>query len=188
MYIWTGLVFNKNDEEYIRNICKKINKKYNLSEVSYTLPQHISLKTSFYYKDYNEVIKYIKDILSNVSQLSVNVIGISKINNGVIWFDIEETKELRNMHNILNNELLNKYNIPFIKFDGDKFKFHSTLFQDSKISDKHDKMIEELSKEFKFPIKLNIKEINLGISKVGSVGTFKVCDRIELNKGVDSND
>ena len=41
MYIWIGLVFNKKEEEYIRNICKKINENYNLSEVSYTLPQHI---------------------------------------------------------------------------------------------------------------------------------------------------
>ena len=187
MYIWTGLVFNKKEEEYIRNICKKINEKYNLSEVSYTLPQHISLKTSFYYENYNEAINYIKDVLSNISQLSISVIGISKINNGVIWFDIEETKELRNIHNMLNSELLNKYNVPLIKFDGDNFKFHSTLFQDSKISDKHDKMIEELSNEFKFPMKLNIKEINLGISKLGTVGTFKVCDKVEL-KGVDPNE
>ena len=42
-------------------------------------------------------------------------------------------------------------------------------------------MIEELSNEFKFPIELNIKEINLGISEVGTVGTFKVYDKIELN-------
>ena len=88
---------------------------------------------------------------------------------------------------MLNSELLNKYNIPLIKFDGDNFKFHSTLFQDSKISDKHDKMIEELSNEFNFPMKLKIKEINLGISKLGTVGTFKVCDKVEL-KGVDPNE
>ena len=187
MYVWIGLVFNEIDGDYVRNICKEINKKYNLSEVSFTLPQHISLKTSFYYENYNEVVNYIKDLLSNVSQLSVNVIGISKINNGVIWFDIEETEELRQMHNLLNNELLNKYNIPLIKFDGNNFKFHSTLFQDSNISDKHSQMIKELSNELKFPMKLNIKEINLGISKLGTVGTFKVCDKVEL-KGVDPNE
>lgn len=184
MYIWIGLVVNKQDEDYIRNICKKINKKYNLSEVSYTLPQHISLKTSFYYEDYNNVINYIKNVLSNVPQLSVDIIGISKINNGVIWFDVEETRELRNIHDILNSELLNKYNIPLIKFDGDNFRFHSTLFQDSKISDEHNRMIEELSNEFKYPITLNIKEINLGISEVGIVGTFKVYDKIELKNRV----
>ena len=180
MYIWIGLVFHKKDEDYIRNICKEINQKYSLSEVSYTLPQHISLKTSFYYEDYNDVINYIRRVLSNISPLTVNISGISKINNGVIWFDIEETKELRNVHNLLNNELINKYNIPLIRFDGDHFKFHSTLFQDSNISDEHNQMINELSEHFKFPMKLNIKEINLGISEVGTVGTFKVCDKIEL--------
>ena len=28
MYIWTGLVFNKNDEDKIRKICKKVNYNY----------------------------------------------------------------------------------------------------------------------------------------------------------------
>lgn len=182
MYIWTGLVFDKNEEDDIKNICRKINKKYGLSEISYTLPQHISLKTSFYYEDYITIINYIKNILSNISSFSINITGISKINNSVMWFDIEETEELRNIHNLLNNELLNKYNISLIKFDGDNFKFHSTLFQDPNISDEHNQMIDELSKEFDFPIKLNINEINLGISEVGTVGTFKVCDKIELSQ------
>ena len=181
MYVWIGLVFNNEDEDYIRNICEEINKKYSLSEVSYTLPQHISLKTSFYYENYNEVINYIKNILSDISSLTVNITGINKINNGVIWFDVEETEELRNIHNLLNNELLNKYNIPLIKFDGDNFKFHSTLFQDSNISDEHNQLINELLEKFKFPMKLNINEINLGVSVIGTVGTFKVCDRIKLN-------
>lgn len=181
MYIWIGLIFDKEDEDYIRNKCREINKKYNLSEISYTLPQHISLKTSFYYENYKEVIGFIKNKLSNVFQLQVDVIGISKINNGVIWFDIEETEDLRNIHNLLNNELLNKYNIPLIRFDGDNFKLHSTLFQDSNISDKHNQMMNELLEVFKLPMRLNIKEINLGISEIGTVGTFKVCDKIELN-------
>ena len=180
MYIWTGLIFYKSDEDYIRNICRDINKKYGLSEISYTLPQHISLKTSFYFESYNEIINYIKEILSNISSFSVTIKGISKINNGVIWFDIEETDNLRNIHNLLNKELLNKYNIPLIKFDGDNFKFHSTLFQDSKITDEHNQMVDELAKIFKFPMNIDIKEINLGLSEIGTVGTFKVCDRIKL--------
>lgn len=180
MYIWTGLVFEKRDEEYIRKICKRINEKYGLREVSYTLPQHISLKTSFYYEEYKEVINHIKNVLYNTFPLSVTVTGISKINNGVIWFEIEETQELRNIHNLLNNELLSKFNIPLIKFDGEKFKFHSTIFQDSRISDEHNKIITELLNEFKVPFKLNIKEIDIGISEIGTVGTYKVCDKIEL--------
>ena len=65
-------------------------------------------------------------------------------------------------------------------YDGENFIFHSTLFQDSNISNKHNKMIDELLSEFEFPIKIDIKEINLGISETGKVGTFNICDRIKL--------
>ena len=151
MYIWTGLIFDKKDEDYIRKICKKINKNYSLSELSFTLPQHISLKTSFYYDNYNEIIDYLKIILSNINSLKVNIIGIKKINNGVIWLEVENTKELRDIHNLLNDKLLNKYSIPSTNYDGENFIFHSTLFQDSSISNKHNKMIDELLSEFEFP-------------------------------------
>ena len=67
MYIWIGLVFNKNDEDNIRNICRQINKEYNLSELSFTLPQHISVKTSFVSNDYIE----IKDVKFNDELLTI---------------------------------------------------------------------------------------------------------------------
>ena len=41
-------------------------------------------------------------------------------------------------------------------------------------------MVDELAKIFKFPMNIDIKEINLGLSEIGTVGTFKVCDRIKL--------
>ena len=184
MYIWTGFVLDKEDELFIRNTCKEVNKKYGLNELSFTLPQHISLKTSFYSDNYLEVIHFIKSILSNFSAFSVNVIGISKINNGVIWLDIEENEILRNIHNLLNDELLAKYTISLIKFDGEAFKFHSTLFQDSSITDEHNSLIIELSQHFHFPMKLTIHKVSIGISEVGGLGTFKVFDTIELKGGI----
>ena len=60
MYVWLGLVFNKEIEYNIRKICKKINKEFEVSEQSFTLPQHISLKTSFNDQNYKEVIEYLK--------------------------------------------------------------------------------------------------------------------------------
>ena len=56
-------------ENNIRNICKEINSNYGLSELSFTLPQHVSLKTSFDTENYIEIIKNIKEILNNQKKL-----------------------------------------------------------------------------------------------------------------------
>ena len=179
MYIWVGLIFNKKDEEKIRKICKEVNYNYNVNEQAFTLPQHISLKTSFCVENYKEVIDYMKLILKgNLSSFDITITGISKLNNGVIWFDIEENKILRKFHNIFNKKLLEKYEIPLIKFDGNNFRFHSTIFQDKNIDDSLNDMVEILKSKFKFPIVLNVDEINFGISEIGEVGTFRIFDKL----------
>lgn len=111
MYIWTGLVLPKNFEEKIRNICRNINKDFNVCEQSFSLPQHISLKTSFNIENYIEVIEYMKELLKDIKSINIKVIGISKI-NGVIWLDIEENEQLREIHNTLNKKLWERFEVP----------------------------------------------------------------------------
>lgn len=183
MYIWTGAVLPKEFEEKIRNKCKIINKKYNVEETSFTLPQHVSLKTSFHSNDYDMVINYMKYNIFNKLNTEIDIVvdGIEHI-NGVIWLNIRENENLRTIHNTLNKGLQAKFNIPKIKFDGETFKFHSTLFQDQNNDEKLTMLYEELNSELTFPIKLCIKEINFGISENGKVGTYIVHDKLYLNK------
>ena len=183
MYIWAGLILNKNDENEIRKICKEVNYNYKVNEQAFTLPQHISLKTSFDVDNYKEVVDYMKSILKeNLSSIEITITGISKLNNGVIWFDIEEHKELRKLHNMLNEKLLEKYEIPLIKFDGNNFQFHSTIFQDINIDEGLNDMVEVLKSKFKFPLVLKVNEINFGISEIGTVGTFRIFDKLIKNQ------
>ena len=181
MYIWTGMVLPKKLEGKIRNRCRSINKDFNVSEQSFTLPQHISLKTSFNVLNYQEVIEFMKEQLKifNKIKIKIKIIDICKL-DGVIWFEIEENKTLRNMHELLNKKLYDEFNIQKIKFDGVNFKFHSTIFQDIENDDKLTKIYEKLKKEFQFPIELEINEINFGISDVGQVGTYSVYDKCSI--------
>lgn len=177
MYIWTGIILPKKFETKIRNICRNINKNFNVSEQSFTLPQHISLKTSFNVSNYQEVIDFMKELLKDFNNTKIKIKDIGKI-NGVIWLEIEENSVLRNIHNLLNEKLFDKFNIPEIKFDGKNFKFHSTLFQDLENNDKLEIMYDELRKEIQFPIELDLDEINFGVSNIGKVGTYKVIDHL----------
>lgn len=179
MYIWIGLVFDKDTEKYIRDNCKSVN-VYNLSEKSFTLPQHISLKTSFYCDNYIEVIDYIKKELSSTKYVDVTIDGITKINNAVIWLDIKETKELRELHNLLNTKLKEKYNIGLSGFDGESFHFHSTLIQDKEISDEHNILVLDLKKRIKLPLKALITKVCFGISLTGEVGTYQLKEELIL--------
>ena len=102
------------------------------------------------------------------------------IDGKVIWLDIEENKLLRELHNRINFVLKNKFNIGLSEFDGESFKFHSTLFQENEFNENINKIGLILKEKIKIPQLLHIRRLYFGISEVGRVGTYKVIYNIEL--------
>lgn len=180
MYLWIGLVLNKELEKQIRETCCELNKKYLLSESVFTLPQHISLKSSFPADNYLEIIKYIKSLFQGTKSIDVKITNITKINNSLIWLDIFENAILRQMHNMLNSSLNEKYNVSLNGFDGDAFRFHTTLFQDEKISNEHDKLLISIKEKLNLPIDAKIYKMAFGISDGGKPGTYKIIDYMDF--------
>ncbi len=185
MYIWIGLVLEKDDENYIRDICKEENKIFNINEQAFTLPQHISLKTSFNASEYITVIQYLKEELKDINAIQLEVCNLTIIDGKVIWLDIEENTFLRKLHNKINFLLNDKFNIGLLGFDGESFKFHSTLFQENEYNENINKIGLVLKEKMKIPFLVNIKELSFGISEVGRVGTYKVIDKIKLKNPID---
>lgn len=181
MYLWIGLGIDENNEKEIRKYCRKINEKYKVNEQSFTLPQHISLKTSFETDDYQEIIKELKGLFSESPKMNLKVVNVEMV-PGVIWLNIEEKIELRNYHNLILKFLKEKYNIDKIGFDGETFKFHSTLFQDVDNKAKVSKLFKNIDKDILIARKIIADRLYFGISEVGKVGTYKVVDYIELSK------
>lgn len=181
MYLWVGAVFDSNAENEIRSIANKLNENYNLSTVAFSLPQHISLKISFDCVDYKGVIDFIKGKLSAFSPFEVKINDVTKIDGSLIWLEIEENETLRKMHNLLNSSLLKKFGIPPKSFDGNEFKFHTTLFFDSSINEKHQALICDFKKQFILPEKYVIKDIKFAISQTLTAGEFEVIDEIVLD-------
>ena len=185
MYIWIGLVLEKDDENYIRDICKEENKYFNINEQAFTLPQHISLKTSFNSNEYVTVIQYLKEELKDINAIELKACNLTIIDGKVIWLDIEENTFLRELHNKINLLLKEKFNIGLSGYDGENFKFHSTLFQETEYNENINKIGLVLKENMKIPFLVNIKELSFGISEVGRVGTYKVIEKIELKNPID---
>ncbi len=180
MYLWVGAIFDSKTENVIRNVANKLNENYCLSTVAFGLPQHISLKISFECYDYKKVIAFIKSQLCTISPFDVVIEDITKIDGSLIWLDIGENEVLRKMHNLLNDSLLNEFSIPLKSFDGDDFKFHSTLFFDKKVNPHHQLLINDFKKQLLLPKSYTINEINFGIAETLSSGEFKVVDSLKL--------
>lgn len=185
MYIWIGLVLEKDDENYIRNICKEENKTFNINEQSFTLPQHISLKTSFKATEYLLVIQYLKEELREIKAIQLEANNLTIIDGKVIWLDIEESIFLRELHNKINLLLKEKFNIEPSGFDGENFKFYSTLFQDTEYNENINKIGAILKEKIKTPLLLNIEKLYFGVSEIGGLGTYKIIDKIQLKNPVD---
>lgn len=185
MYIWIGLVLEKDDENYIRNICKEENKIFNINEQAFILPQHISLKTSSNVDEYITVIQYLKEELKAINAIQLEVCNLTISDGKVIWLDIGENKFLRELHNKINFLLKEKFNIGLSGYDGENFKFHSTLFQETEYNENINKIGLILKEKLKIPFLVKIKELSFGISEVGRVGTYKVIDKIELKNQID---
>ena len=180
MYVWIGLILNETYEKSIRSICRNVNKKYLVNEQSFTLPQHISLKTSFFSDDYKKIIEYISSLYENNKKMALSVQNITMLSNKVIWLDILETNQLREMHDILNKELNNRFNIPLSGFDGEKFKFHSTLFQELEENKNIVPLYNDLKEKIKCPLNVEIDRVCIGLSEIGKVGTYKVVKDIKF--------
>lgn len=181
MYLWIGLGIDENSEKKIREYCRKINQEHKVNEQSFTLPQHISLKTSFDTDNYQEIINELKRLFSDSKKMNLKVQDVEMV-PGVIWLNIEEKKALRNYHNVILKFLKEKYSIDKTGFDGDSFKFHSTLFQDVDNKEMVSKLFENIDKDVLIDREIIADRLYFGISEVGKVGTYKVVDYIELSK------
>lgn len=81
-----------------------------------------------------EIENYFEEFALSQSSFEIifKAIDLLNMKNGenetqFLWLDIQESKELREIHNRLNNDIMNKFHIQNSGFDGDTFHFHSTL-------------------------------------------------------------
>jgi len=119
----------------IHNISRKLafdfDIKYKTGFIASKLPQHITLGPTFDVKNLEEVEKYIDSLAKTikpfqvlVKNIELKIFGDDEEGFPVIWMNIEESKELRELHNniykYIDEQSWETDNI-------EEYKFHSTI-------------------------------------------------------------
>jgi len=119
----------------MHNLSRKLSfdfqEKYNTGFIAARLPQHITLGPVFEVNSIEEVEKYFDYLAENlqpfqvlVKDIELNIYGDEEDGFGVLVMDIKESKELRDLHNIIYKYLKEH----FWKIeDIENYHFHSTI-------------------------------------------------------------
>lgn len=174
MFVWTGCRLPECFERDIRRELLRANEDVGLDVSGFTLPQHISLKISFDAGDrYPEILDLIEGLLRREAPFSVIPTGIEQ-HGRILWITFRENGTLRRLHHILDRELWNVFGIPQHLFDRD-FMFHSTLCQGG---EDQLRVVRERLSDYLLPKKLEIDRYLLGLSELGTSGSYRVVREI----------
>lgn len=142
------------------------------------LPLHISLMMPFEIEDemLDNLISDVNTFFKERDVFNIYPKGIENVHT-ICWLRMKESKIINDMHDDLLKMIVDKYHIKPHEYDYD-YKFHCTLFlnEDANIIDKG----YELIKNEMYPEVVNAKNICLGISDSGLIGTYHIYHKFEL--------
>ncbi len=175
MYIWIACDLS-GPLAFFRDACRDYNRSLQLSEVAFSLPQHVSLKISFEVADVvtEEVIEAVSDYLSGVSPFEVTE-AVPELCGSVLWLRFPENESLKRLHRELDEMLWERYGVPQHEFDRD-FKFHSTLFIDEDIAALG--RMYEMILSLDLPKRIKVNGFLIGVSNTGKAGEYSVYKKI----------
>ena len=126
-----ALLVDNEIHNYSRKLAFDFDRKYNTGFIAARLPQHIPLGPVFDVANIEEVEQYFDYVAENlipfevlVKDIDLKVFGDEEEGFGVMWMDIEESKELRELHNTIYKYITeHSWNTDYI----DEYHFHSTI-------------------------------------------------------------
>jgi 2'-5' RNA ligase len=143
------------------DICRRENRNIGLPEDVFRFPLHISMKKSFRTTEFDKVKS---DIISHIKERGKIKcrIGTVVCHNKMLWLSVSAEAPIMEWHNRLDQQLLEKYDIPIDRFDA-KFQPHVSLFTRGA-----DDKIAEMQKAL--ACKISPMEFSLGHFVVGASG------------------
>jgi 2'-5' RNA ligase len=116
----------------MRKLAVEMDARYQIGLSGCLLPAHVSLKQPFQITDVLAVESFFDEWVATIEPFDVSFTGlecpfIEQAGMGIVWLEVEETPQLRDLHNRLNFELAQRFAQTDAPFDGPQYRFHATV-------------------------------------------------------------
>ncbi len=128
-----ALLVDLETHNFMRELAFEIDRKYHTGLVAAQLPPHISLKQPFSIADLAAVARYFDELAARLEPVKVLLKQVQVLvpqnekSPGVVWLDVQESTELRTLHDRINRELAEHFENTAAPFDGPEYHFHATV-------------------------------------------------------------
>jgi len=119
---------------FMRALAVEIHQKYQTGLHAASFPPHITLKLPFRLSNLADLRTYFDHLAANTSPLEIaltrlelRTMKVGGAERSVLWLAVQESRDLRNLHHRINQELAESFEDTKAAYDGTDFKFHATL-------------------------------------------------------------
>jgi 2'-5' RNA ligase len=160
-----ALLANTEVHNVVRKLQWEIHQKYHTGTIDCRLPPHISLKQPFAISELYGLEEYMNDLARTIipfdvtlTELQLLPLSFERMEFGLLWIDIQESKQLRQLHNRINQELNQRFGNTQADFDGESYHFHMTVMMGGQTIDTYGKLFSEIS-DRKINLRYEIREL-----------------------------
>jgi 2'-5' RNA ligase len=160
-----ALLANTEVHNLVRKLAWDIHEKYHTGTIDSRLPPHISLKQPFVISNLDLLEEYMDELAKSITPFEVNIteiqirsIPFEGIEFGLLWIDVQEADDLRQLHDRLNKELSQRFGNTRADFDGAAYHFHLTVMIGGQPVDMYRKFYNGLS-ETKVNLQFTVSEL-----------------------------
>lgn len=116
----------------IQTLAWELHQKYRTGTLR--LPPHVSLKQPFGVTDLAGLEGYMDSFVKSIEPFDITLTRLEVVSSyyegteyGILWADVQESDELRGLHNRLNDELTRRFGPVPAEHDGESYHFHMTV-------------------------------------------------------------
>ena len=156
--MWIQGLLPEKIRKQITDLCIANNDDLKLSDHFLIYPLHVSFKRSFYTDRFETIREDLKELLEGYGPIDCTSLFPMKVKD-MIWLGFENEEELLKIHERIDDNLLERYQIPVDEFDRN-YHPHVTLFRDDD-GEKLEEMLNRIRDHF--PMEdVRIEEVIIG--------------------------